>query len=79
MNTQSLVRQSIRLYPRTSYAGKKAVNALRRGWIRQVIYLGPKWLLHPDNAIQRKQAGHVGDLAVFWITVPLGILALVLL
>lgn len=79
MNTQSLARQAVRLYPRSETASRSAVNALRRGWISKINYLGPRWLLHPDNAIQRKQAGHVGDLAVFWITVPLGILALVLL
>ena len=24
---------------------RKAVNTLRRGWIRQIIYLGDRWLL----------------------------------
>ncbi len=77
MNTQSLARQAVRLYPRTEYTDRKAVNTLRRGWIKQIVYLGDKWLL--ATPIQRKQAGHVGDMAVFWITVPLGILAMVLL
>lgn len=74
-----LARQAVRLYPRTNYTSRTAVNALRRGWMRQVEYLGPKWLLHPDNSVQRKQAGHLGDIAVACICIPLGIIALVLL
>jgi len=80
MNTQALARQAVRLYPRTSYTDRKAVNTLRRGWIRQIAYLGPRWLLHPDNAIQRKQAGAVTvDQCVFWCCTVGGIAALVLL
>lgn len=45
MNTQSLARQAVRLYPRTDYTDRKTVNTLRRGWIRQIQYLGNKWLL----------------------------------
>jgi hypothetical protein len=45
MNTQSLARQAVRLYPRTSYTDRRAVNALRRGWIEKIQHLGPKWLL----------------------------------
>lgn len=45
MNTQSLARQAVRLYPRTDYTDRKTVNTLRRGWIRQILYLGDKWLL----------------------------------
>jgi hypothetical protein len=53
MNTQALARQAIRLYPRTAYTDRRAVNTLRRGWIRQIVYLGDKWLLAVP--IQRKQ------------------------
>lgn len=45
MNSQSLARQAVRLYPRTDYTERRAVNTLRRGWIRQIQYLGPRWLL----------------------------------
>ena len=77
MNTQSLARQAVRLYPRTGYTDRKAVNVLRRGWIKQIVYLGDKWLL--AQPIPRKQAGHVGDQAVFWVTTILGLVALVML
>lgn len=77
MNSQSLARQAVRLYPRTSYTDRRAVNTLRRGWIRQIQYLGDKWLL--AQPIPRKQAGHVGDQAVFWITLALGLYAMVML
>lgn len=45
MSAQSLARQAVRLYPRTGYTDRRAVNTLRRGWIRQIQYLGDKWLL----------------------------------
>jgi len=45
MTTTALARQAVRLYPRTEYCERRAVNALRRGWIRQVLYLGDKWLI----------------------------------
>ena len=77
MNTQSLARQAVRLYPRTDYTTRRAVNTLRRGWIRQIQYLGDKWLL--SRPVPRKQAGHVGDVAVFWITLALGLYAMVML
>jgi hypothetical protein len=41
----ALARQAVRLYPRTPYTERRAVNTLRRGWIRQITYLGDKWLL----------------------------------
>lgn len=76
----TLARQAVRLYPRTNYTSRTAVNALRRGWMRQVEYLGSKWLLHPSNAIQRKQAGMVTvDQCVFWLCTVGGIAAMVLL
>ncbi len=62
-----LVRQAVRLYPRTSYTDRRAVNTLRRGWIRQIQYLGDKWLL--AKPVPRKQAGHVGDVTVFAVTI----------
>jgi hypothetical protein len=49
----ALARQAVRLYPRTAYTDRRAVNTLRRGWIRQIVYLGDKWLLAVP--IQRKQ------------------------
>lgn len=73
----ALARQAVRLYPRTEYTDRRAVNVLRRGWIRQIQYLGDKWLL--ARSVPRKQAGHVGDQAVFWICVPIGLAAMVLL
>lgn len=75
--TTSLARQAVRLYPRTHYTDRKAVNTLRRGWIRQIQYLGDKWLL--ASSVPRKQAGHVGDVAVFWVCSVLGLLAMVAL
>ena len=49
-----LVRQAVRLYPRTQYTDRRAVNVLRRGWIRQIQYLGDKWLL-AKNIKKREQ------------------------
>ena len=43
--TTKLARQAVRLYPRTPYTDRRAVNVLRRGWIRQIQYLGDRWLL----------------------------------
>lgn len=60
---KSLARQAVRLYPHQCRTDRKAVNVLRRGWIRQVRWLGTRWLLHPLNQAQRKQAGSA-DLAV---------------
>jgi hypothetical protein len=71
-----LARQAVRLYPRTSYTERKAVNTLRRGWIRQIQYLGDKWLL--ARPVPRKQSGHVGDIAVFAVTVIGSILVMML-
>lgn len=48
----TLARRAIRLYPRTSYTDRRAVNTLRRGWIRQIEYLGDRWLLAVP--VQRK-------------------------
>ena len=45
MTTLTLARQAVRLYPHTAYTDRRAVNHLRRGWIRQIRYLGDKWLL----------------------------------
>lgn len=53
MNTHSLARQAVRLYPRTPYTDRRAVNVLRRGWIKQIVYLGDKWLL--AQSIPRKE------------------------
>lgn len=74
---QSLARQAVRIYPRTTYTDRRAVNVLRRGWIRQINYLGDKWLL--AKPVPRKQAGHVGDTAVFWVALSLGLFAMVAL
>jgi hypothetical protein len=53
MNAQSLARQAVRLYPRTGYTDRKAVNVLRRGWIEKIQYLGDKWLL--AQSVPRKE------------------------
>jgi hypothetical protein len=53
MTTITLARQTIRLYPRNQYTTRHAVNTLRRGWIKQIQYLGDKWLL--AKSIQRKE------------------------
>lgn len=71
-----LVRQAVRLYPRTQYTDRRAVNVLRRGWIRQIQYLGDKWLL--AKPIPRRVAGHVGDVTVFAVTI-IGSLLVILL
>lgn len=52
----NLAREAVRLYPRTSYTERRAVNVLRRGWIKQIQYLGDKWLLHPTHHVKRKEA-----------------------
>ncbi len=41
----TLARRAIRLYPRTAYTDRRAVNTLRRGWIAKIEYLGDRWLL----------------------------------
>lgn len=56
MSALALARQAVRIYPRTHYTDRRAVNVLRRGWISKVIYLGPKWLLHSANQVQRRTA-----------------------
>lgn len=71
-----LARQAVRLYPRTQYTDRRAVNTLRRGWIRQIQYLGDKWLL--AKPIPRRVAGHVGDVTVFAVTI-IGSLLVILL
>ena len=43
--SNSLARQAIRLYPHSEVSERRAVNHLRRGWIRQILYLGDKWIL----------------------------------
>ena len=45
MTTPTLARQAVRLYPHTAYTDRRTVNHLRRGWMRQIRYLGDKWLL----------------------------------
>jgi len=54
MTTLTIARQAVRLYPRNQYANRHAVNTLRRGWIRQIRYLGDKWIL--AKSIQRKES-----------------------
>lgn len=50
----NLARRAVRLYPRTDYADKSAVNHLRRAWIKSVAHLGDKWLMATANRVQRK-------------------------
>ena len=74
----ALARQAIRIYPRTGYTDRKAVNTLRRGWIRQIEYLGDKWLL--AKPIPRRQSGFATvDQMVFCVCCIGGIAAMVLL
>lgn len=49
-----LVKKSIKVYPHTNYNNRKVVNSLRRRWIKQMQYLGDKWIL--AKSIQRKDA-----------------------
>lgn len=53
MTTLTLARRAVRLYPHTAYTDRRAVNTLRRGWIRQIRYLGDKWLL--ARPVKRKE------------------------
>ena len=70
----NLARNAVRLYPRTEYTDRRAVNTLRRGWIRQILYLGDKWLL--ARPIHKKHAGiYLPDLAVFLGVIGAGIAA----
>ena len=57
--TYSLARQAVRLYPRSTYTDRKAVNTLRAGWVSKIKYLGDRWLLHPSNSIQKRTLGHI--------------------
>lgn len=66
LDVGNLARTSVRIFPRTTYTERQAVNALRRGWIKAVQTLGTRWLLHPANRVLRKQAGKASpDLVVF--------------
>lgn len=76
--TYSLARQAVALFPRTSYTDRKSVNALRRGWVRGIAYLGDKWILAKSNHILRRQAGYADvDVVVFFGTVTLFICSLI--
>lgn len=39
----TLARRAIRAYPRHDTADRRTTNHLRRGWMRAVEILGPKW------------------------------------
>jgi hypothetical protein len=74
LNVGKLARKSVRLYPRTPYTDRKSVNVLRRGWIRQIIYLGDRWLL--ATSVPKKQDGFITpDAAVFITVVALSVIA----
>lgn len=52
MTPTSLVRTAVRVYPRTPWSDRRALNTHRRRWIAAVIQLGDRWILaHP---VQRK-------------------------
>lgn len=53
----NLARRAVRAYPRTPLASRELTNHLRRAWMAKVSEMGDKWLLHPSNFVQRKQAG----------------------
>lgn len=69
----TLARRAVKAYPRTEYTDRKAVNTLRRGWIRQITYLGDKWLL--ATPIPKKQAGNA-DIIVLATTSALTLIAI---
>lgn len=75
MNTVQLARQAVRLYPHQPYTERRAVNTLRRGWMRQITYLGDRWLL--AASVQRKQAGSA-DAIVLAVTVACTLIAVAL-
>ena len=52
MNTQNLFLQSGRLYPYVPYLTRRSVQYLRREWIKQVRYLGDRWIL--AKKVERK-------------------------
>lgn len=57
-----LARQSVKMFPRTPYTDRKSVNTLRRGWMRQIEYLGEKWIMHPSNQVKSKKADKIKSL-----------------
>jgi hypothetical protein len=42
--TTALARRAIKNWPRNECADRKTTNHNRRGWMRSVAILGPKWL-----------------------------------
>lgn len=57
MNQIQLMKDAIRLYPRTDYLDAAAVRHARRNWIRSVVMLrcapgGSKWIL--DQQVSRQ-------------------------
>ena len=50
--TYSLLRESIKVWPRNEIATRQQINTLRRGWIKARLWLGDKWLL--AKPVERK-------------------------
>lgn len=51
----NIARQAIKAWPKHEFASRQQINALRRGWMRAIEQLGPRWLLARDNFVQRKE------------------------
>lgn len=59
MKDMQLARMAVKIYPRTDYNADR-VKGLRRKWIEAVRQLDRKWLVHPENRVQRQGAGYNG-------------------
>lgn len=49
----ALYRQAIKAWPHHEFATRQQIKALRRGYIRWVMHLGPDYLLHQSNNARR--------------------------
>ena len=55
MTGLSLLRHACRVWPHHSLATKAQIHNLRQKYVEKVLWLGPKYRLHPDNHAQRRQ------------------------
>lgn len=53
MTQHTMMRQAVRLFPRTTYTNANAVRHARRQWMRAMAILGDKWIL--ANPVERLQ------------------------
>jgi len=56
MTHLSLLRTAVRVWPHHPLATKQQIHNLRQRYVEKVLWLGPKYRLHPDNNAQRKSA-----------------------